>query len=263
MAPSFSIGRVAGIPVRAHWTLAVLLPWFAWEFAPQELVEQTFRMGAEAWRITGMALAAGVAGALGLFASIVLHEVGHSLVARAKGGRIVDIVLLPIGGVARIANLPRRPRDELLTALAGPGVSLALGLALLAARAGLAAWGARMDWDIPVAALLAIWLLGTLGWTNVALALFNLIPSFPMDGGRVFRAALTPRLGRVRATKTAAIAARVVAVLFALWACRPLLDGGTPRLVLLLIAWFVWRTAGAEARRAEAEASWAALGEER
>jgi Zn-dependent protease len=262
MASSVSIGRVSGIPLRVHWSLLVLLPLFAWQYAPRELLAEWGDAGAAVpWRMWGTVLAVGLAEAAGLFASIVLHELGHSLVARRKGGRIVDIVLLPIGGVARIANLPRRPKDELAVALAGPGVSLALGLLLLGVKTGLLEWGMRTNFEgFPEAALWALYLLAALGWTNVVLALFNLIPAFPMDGGRVFRAALTPRLGRVRATAVAAWTARLAAAGFALWALYPLTKGEKSDFILLMIAMFVWQSAGTEARRAELEADWASMG---
>ncbi len=105
MANSYSLGSVFGIPVRVHVTLLIFLPLFALSFAP----------------VAGLAgLFYGALGAVGLFGSVVLHEVGHSLVARAKGSRILEILLLPIGGMARLNQLPKRPADEIQTALAGP-----------------------------------------------------------------------------------------------------------------------------------------------
>jgi len=113
MSTSYSIGSVFGIPVRVHITLLIFLPLFALSFAP----------------VGGLiGLFYGALGAVGLFGSVVLHEVGHSLVARAKGSRILEILLLPIGGMARLNQLPRKPADEIQTALAGPAVSLILGV---------------------------------------------------------------------------------------------------------------------------------------
>ncbi len=231
MANSYSIGTLFGIPVRVHVTLLIFLPLLALSFAPA----------------SGPAgLLYGLLFAIALFACVALHEVGHSLVARAKGARILEILLLPIGGMARLSALPKRPADEIQTALAGPAVSLALGLA---------GWiSAHMvaPFHIPLARLLA-----NLGGFNLMLALFNLIPSFPMDGGRVFRAALVPRLGRLRATQLAATVGRGFAWLFGFWAVLPLLDGGHIRFSLLLIAFFIHQSAGAEARQAEFEAAYA------
>ncbi|MGD9781235.1 MAG: site-2 protease family protein [Kiritimatiellia bacterium] len=228
MASSYSIGNLFGIPIRAHVTLLIFLPLFALSFMPAPGAQGLFY---------------GALGAVGLFGSVVLHEVGHSLVARAKGSRILEILLLPIGGMARLDRLPKRPADEIQTALAGPAVSLALGVAGL--------FGAPFVY--PFNPFLAV--LGhELGRINVMLVLFNLIPSFPMDGGRVFRAALVPRLGRLAATRIAASVGRGIAWLFGLWALWPLFDGGAINFTLLLIAYFVHQSAGAEARMAEVEA---------
>jgi len=229
MANSYSIGKIFNIPVRVHITLLIFLPLFAVWFAP----------------IEGLAgLFFGLLGAIGLFGSVVLHEVGHSLVARTKGARILEILLLPIGGMAKLDRLPRRPADEIQTALAGPAVSFALGIA--------GTWAAPLIYAIhPELGYLC----AMLGRINFMLAFFNLIPSFPMDGGRVFRAILTPRLGRLAATQLAAKVGRGFAWIFGFLAIRPLFSGDTISFTLLLIAFFVYQSAGAEARMAEAEAA--------
>ena len=231
MGQSYSIGTVLGIPVRAHATLLLMLPVFAASFAPT--------WGLQGWIWGGL-------GAAGLFGSVALHEIGHSVVARSKGARIVEILLLPIGGMARLERMPSRPGDEIQTALAGPATSLGLGLlgTILAGPAGAANGYLGL-------------LLGELGRINFVLAAFNMIPSFPMDGGRVLRAALVPRLGRLRATRLAAGVGRVLAWIFGIWAIWPAINGGRPNLMLLLIAFFVYQSAGEEARQAEAEAAWA------
>jgi Zn-dependent protease len=231
MSNSYSIGKIFDIPVRLHITLLIFLPLFALSFAP----------------VAGLiGLFYGALGAIGLFGSVVLHEVGHSLVARAKGSRILEILLLPIGGMARLNQLPRNPADEIQTALAGPAVSVALGLAGF--------WFAPLL--VPVNPILAF-MVAELGRINLFLAIFNLIPSFPMDGGRVFRAFLTPRLGRLAATQLAAKVGRGFAWLFGIFAILPLFSGGTIRFSLLLIAFFIHQAATAEARQAEAETAYA------
>ena len=236
MANSYSIGKIFGIPIRVHITLLIFLPLFALSFAPVGGMQGLFY---------------GALGAVALFGSVVLHEVGHSLVARTKGSRILEILLLPIGGMARLDHLPVRPADEIQTALAGPAVSLALGIAgILGAP--------FVDIFNPILGYLC----GQLGRINIMLVLFNLIPSFPMDGGRVFRAVLTPRLGRLVATKLAATVGRGFAWLFGIWAVWPLLHGGSISFSLLLIAYFVYMSAGAEARMAEYEAAHARQREE-
>ena len=227
MANSYSIGKISGIPIRVHVTLLVVLPLFAFSFMPAPGLQGLFY---------------GALGAVGLFGSIALHEVGHSLVARAKGSRILEILLLPFAGLAKLDRLPPRPADEIQTAIAGPAVSLALGIA------GLFSAPLIYSANPPLAVLCH-----ELGRINVMLALFNLIPSFPMDGGRVFRAALVPRLGRLPATRIAAAVGRGIAWVFGLWAFLPLLGGGQVNFFLLFIAYFVHQSAGAEARMAEAE----------
>lgn len=231
MANSYSIGKLFGIPIRVHVTLLIFLPLFAFSFMPVDGPQGLFY---------------GALGAVGLFASVVLHEVGHSLVARAKGSRILEILLLPIGGMARLDRLPPRPADEIQTALAGPAVSLALGVAGLFSAPFVFAFNP----------LLAV-MVHELGRINVMLVLFNLIPSFPMDGGRVFRAVLTPRLGRLLATQIAAKVGRAFAWGFGIWAVWPLFHGGQISISLLLIAFFIHQSAGAEARLAEYEAAYA------
>lgn len=223
------LARVAGIPIYAHATLLLLLPFAAISAA----------------RIASVSFLGGLLGALGFFASIVLHELGHSLVALRKGCRVREIMLLPIGGVAQLDRMPSRPRDEMHVAAAGPAVSLGL---YLAGRilSGLAA-------DLGMASAARV--LAMLGGVNLMLALFNLLPSFPMDGGRIFRAWLTPKLGRLLATQLAAGAGRLMAVVFgliALFQFNPL---------LLLIALFIYQAAGAEYRmvlRQEAARPWGA-----
>ena len=229
MANSYSIGNVFGIPIRVHVTLLIFLPLFAFSFMPVD---------------GPLGLFYGALGAVGLFASVALHEIGHSLVARAKGSRILEILLLPFAGLAKLDRLPPRPADEIQTALAGPAVSLVLGLA------GLFLAPLIYPFNPPLAVLAH-----ELGRINVMLVLFNLIPSFPMDGGRVFRAALAPRLGRLPATRIATAVGRGFAWIFGIWAFRPMLDGGPINFFLLFIAYFVHQSAGAEARLAEAEAA--------
>lgn len=158
------LGSVLGIPLRLHISLLIAIG-----------------------ILSLMAASAGVNPviililAVGLFGSVALHELGHSVVARAKGGYIKEIVLYPFGGAAKIANLSSKPIDEMLIALAGPAVSLILGLFLL-----------------PFS------LTHDLGRLNMILFFFNILPVFPMDGGRVLRAALTIKNGRLNATRTAA-----------------------------------------------------------
>jgi Zn-dependent protease len=160
-----------------------------------------------------------------IFGSVVLHEMGHALVARRLGVRIAAIDLHFLGGAALMVDPPRTARDEIAIALAGPIVSLAL--------AGMA---------FGVGGATGITLISHLGWVNLILGVFNLIPALPMDGGRVLRAALASRSGYARATETAVKVSRVFAVLFVLAAIW------FGHLQLALVAGLVWLMASAERR---------------
>jgi Zn-dependent protease len=214
---SFQIGRIFGIPIRAHITLLIVLPLIGFDYA-QAMGDHSFFWGL----IT----------AVGLFASVVLHELGHSVVAMRKGCRPREILLLPIGGVAQMDRLPTRPADEFQVAIAGPAVSLLLAVI---------GWGAgsllgQMGLVRPALALTL------LGAVNFMLVLFNLLPSFPMDGGRIFRAWLTPRMGRLMATRIAAKVGRFMAIVFGVIGLFKL------NIFLILIAFFIYQAAGSEYR---------------
>jgi Zn-dependent protease len=173
----------------------------------------------------------GLGFALAVFACVLLHEFGHALVARRFGIETRRITLLPIGGVAELERSPDDPRAELWIAAAGPAVNLGIAgaLALVGFALGSFATGG----------LLSVVLSG-LVWANLLLGLFNLVPAFPMDGGRVFRALASKRVGQLRATQLAAKLGRYLAVGFGIWG----VFGGNP--VLVLVAAFVWFAAGRE-----------------
>lgn len=196
MGWSVTILRVAGISVRLHVTFLLFLVWIA-----------------ASYYIAGGALAAvrGVALIGAIFGSVLLHEFGHALAARRFGVRTPDITLLPIGGVARLERLPEKPRQELWVALAGPAVNVAI-LALLYAYLA----GTQQLAVLSRAGLLTGSAAGRLFFVNLWLLLFNLIPAFPMDGGRVLRALLAERLSYARATEIAAATGQGIAFLFAL-----------------------------------------------
>jgi Zn-dependent protease/CBS domain-containing protein len=167
--------------------------------------------------------------AVGLFASVTLHEFSHSVLAVRFGGRVRAVTLMLLGGVSEMTQMPRRPRQEALMALAGPGTSLLLGaLLFLIFRAASTAPA-----DVKLGAFY-------LGYMNLVLGVFNLVPAFPMDGGRILRALLASRLGAARATRVAARVGRYAALLmglFGLWSTNYL---------LILVAIFVYFGAGAE-----------------
>ncbi len=178
---SLRIGKVFGIPIRLHWTLLLLVAFPAWGG------------GAAGMLATGVGLGL-------LFASVLAHEVAHALTARRYGIGTQDIVLLPFGGMARIDRAPDNGRQEAVIALAGPAMSLAL--------AGLAAVGHAF---LPPGTVFAT-VASTLMWANLMLGVFNLLPAFPMDGGRILRGILERRQGMLRATQFAAKLGRVLAV---------------------------------------------------
>ncbi|HVU25215.1 MAG TPA: site-2 protease family protein [Opitutus sp.] len=224
---SLKIGRFAGIDVFVHWTFTLLLVWI---FVAQ--------MSAGGGTLAGLR---GVVFILALFGCVVLHEFGHALTARRYGIQTRDITLLPIGGVARLERMPENPRHELLVALAGPAVNLAIALILFVA---LAAWRGL---PIRVAPQFAHGgFVAQLMIVNVLLAVFNLIPAFPMDGGRVLRALLATRVGRRRATHAAANVGQFLAIVFG---AAGLFVWGNPFLVFIAI--FVYLGAQAEAHAVE------------
>lgn len=181
-----------------------------------------------------MTVLGGVLFTICIFVTVVLHELGHALMARRYGIDTLDITLLPIGGVARLERMPKDPRHELGIALAGPAVNVALALAL---------WAMLKLLHAPVAPG-AVKVVGgpfltKLLWVNVSLAAFNLLPAFPMDGGRALRAVLARRMSYSRATRMAARAGQAMALVFAL-------VGMFANPMLVLIAVFVWIAAQEE-----------------
>lgn len=218
---SFHLARIAGIDVRIHATFFLLLAWFGIIY---------YAEGGPT------ALFAGMSFIILLFVCVVLHEFGHALAARAYGINTPDITLLPIGGIARLERMPDKPRQELVVALAGPAVNVVIAFALYVVIGRLFDLG-----EFGHVAEGGGNLLSRLLFINIVLVAFNLLPAFPMDGGRVLRALLAMRLKHARATQIAAIVGQGVAVLFGLLG----LFGGNP--FLLFIAVFVFFGARAEA----------------
>jgi Zn-dependent protease len=218
---SIPLGRIAGIPIRMHWSFLLLLGFVAF-------VEWPGGLAAEA---------AGAIWIAALFAFVVVHELAHCLVARRRGGSVIDILLLPIGGMSRMDHIPAAPADEAAVAAAGPATSLALGALLLAigAAAGSSLW--------PPTLIAGSWW-ARLGWLNLLLGAFNLLPALPMDGGRVLRAALTHGRTRARATRIAASVAHVVAA-------GLVLAGVFWDFWLVFIGVFVWLGASGEVAQVE------------
>jgi Zn-dependent protease len=226
---SIRTGRFSGIDVYMHFTFLLLLGWVA-------LVH---------WR-QGQSIAAAAGGVffiLAVFLCVVLHEFGHALTARRYGIKTRDIILLPIGGVARLERLPTQPLQELWVALAGPAVNIVIA-------AGLSIWltiGATFE---PIQGLTVTTgpFLERIMAVNIFLVAFNMIPAFPMDGGRVLRALLATHTEYSRATQIAAHIGQGIAVFFGL-------IGLFYNPLLLFIAFFVWIGAAQEAGMAQMQSA--------
>jgi Zn-dependent protease len=226
MTASLRFGRIAGIPVGASWSALFIAGLIAWSLAGRLLPVQAPGLAPAAYWL------AGAAGA-GLFlASLLAHEVGHAVVARRAGLRVRGITLWLLGGVAQLEDEPATPRDELRVAVVGPAVSLALAVGFGLAAAALAVAGGPA-----VAVAVAAWL--AVG--NAALALFNLVPAAPLDGGRVLRGLLWRRHGsRVRASVTAATAGVWVGgALIVYGLLGSVADWGFGSLWTALVGWFL------------------------
>ncbi|MBN9122397.1 MAG: site-2 protease family protein [Planctomycetes bacterium] len=239
---SIKIGRIAGIGIYMHLTFLLLLGWFALSYyLPRRSAEDAL------W---------GVAFTLAVFGVIVLHELGHALAARHYGIETRDITLLPIGGVARLARMPEEPKQELVVAVAGPLVNVVIAGALFAGIVATGGFGPLSPEALQrgdVNPVLAIPFAERLFFVNVFLVLFNMIPAFPMDGGRVLRAVLAMFMGYAQATSAAALVGQGIAFLFGAIG----LFGGNP--MLLFIALFVWIGAAAEASVAQLRSAIAGL----
>lgn len=243
----YRIGSAFGIPIKLDITFLVVLPLFAYVIGSQVrqwvgILNDVLSAGIEAGPLTGTAVVAfglGTLAAVGLFVGVVLHELGHSLVARRYDVEISAITLWLFGGVAQLERMPEDWRQELYVALAGPVVSVLLGVGSFLVFLSVPADGSTV-----LAA--ARFLLGYLAVMNIALAAFNLLPGFPMDGGRVLRALLASDQPYAKATQQAATVGKVFAVLLALFA----LFGGTGiNLYLVALAFFIYMGAASEAQQ--------------
>ncbi len=224
---SWRVGSVSGIRVQVHWTFLILIGW---------VVLQDVSRGADVpGVIRGVVLVAAV------FACVVLHELGHALTARRYGIATRDITLLPIGGVARLERMPEKPMEELWVAAMGPAVNVAIAGALAVVLMLMGNLTSATTALSPGAGFLS-----QLLWINVILVVFNLLPAFPMDGGRILRGLLGTRLGFARATAIAASVGQLMAMVFGFLG----LIGGNP--FLIFIAIFVYLGAQAESRHAQA-----------
>ncbi len=230
---SLKLGRLLGIDVYVHFTFLALLGF----------------IGLSHW-LAGRSLAAAANGMIfffGLFVCVLLHEYGHALAARRYGIATRDITLLPIGGLARLERMPDKPYQELVVALAGPLVNVVIAGSLVLGLTFTGTWQPLASLTTTSGSLIERLLV-----VNVFLAVFNLLPAFPMDGGRVLRSLLAMRLEYARATRIAARVGQGMAVLFGFAGLF-----GNP--MLFLIAVFVWIGAAQEAAATEMKSSFAGV----
>jgi len=231
------IGSAFGIPIRLDITFLLVLPLFAWLIGSDvanltgvinglfgtAIVPDPLTVGSMQWIL-------GSAAALGLFVGVLLHEFGHSLVAMRYGYKIESITLWLFGGVARFTEIPEDWKQEFTIAIAGPVVSVLIGVASYVAFVA-----------VPLGDP-ARFVLGYLALTNVALAVFNMLPGFPMDGGRVLRALLARNRPHARATQIAAEVGKVFAFLLGIF-------GLFANLFLVALAFFIYMGASSEAQQ--------------
>lgn len=222
--PRYRLCDMFGIPIYIDISFVVLLVVFA---------------------VTSHSFSYGLSEALVLAISVILHELGHSSAARLFGYKTHDITISLIGGCASLIAMPRKAWQELVTALAGPLVSFALGGGALSVL-----------WYVPIE---NIWLrdqLFYMMWLNFILGAFNLLPGFPMDGGRIFRSVLRAFLSRTRATFVAMWVGRAFAILLGLWGLHAVLTGAPWGFVRIFIAWMIWKEGYREYLQARMESNW-------
>jgi Zn-dependent protease len=225
---TFLVGHVRGIAIRIHLTFLLVLPFLAYSFG-QRFADAARLASTTPERLVGSPWLWGLAIAVALFASVLVHELAHSLYALGHGGKVRSITLHMVGGMS---ELTAPPRSEILMALAGPAISLALG-GLFVGLAGLTTGRGLPNVSFG---------LFYLGQLNLVLGLFNLLPAFPMDGGRILRGGLARRMGIVRATRIAARVGRAFALLFALLGFLSL------NILLLFVSFIVYVGSESEAR---------------
>ena len=226
MRSSLKVASIFGIEVRIHLTFLLFLVWIWFSY----------------YQVAGFAGAVqGVLFILALFACVLLHEFGHAFAARGFGIETPDITLLPIGGVARLSRIPEKPWQELVVAVAGPLVNVVIAAALILVIHRSAPLEQLEYLESP-----RIELLTKLAYVNVMLVLFNLIPAFPMDGGRVLRALLAMAMPYARATQIAAWIGQGLAVVFGIFGIF-----GNP--FLIFIAFFIFVGAQQEAAMARSK----------
>ena len=227
MKTSIKIGKLYGIPVRLHFTLIFIIALIAWSVGSNVfLIAEMLRIpdpniapGFESYLV-------GIIVAVGLFVSVFIHEMAHSIVSIKSGFEVDEISLWLFGGVSKMEEMPTDPNLEIKISAVGPLSSIGLGLLALAG-------------GMLITQSIVVFILFYLSFINFFLAGFNLIPAFPMDGGRILRAMLAKRYTYVKATKTAATIGKVFAVIFGI-------VGLFVNIFLILIAFFIYMAASQE-----------------
>jgi Zn-dependent protease/predicted transcriptional regulator len=229
LANSFKIGTFWGIPLKVHWTFGLLMLFVGYT---------AFTTNLTMWQAVGFMSTIFV-----LFLCVVMHEYGHALMAKRLGVMTQDIILSPIGGVARLTTMPENPLKELKIAFAGPFVNLVIG-GLIAIGLYLydgTYWPTLKDFKFHEPIELARYVV----WINAMLFFFNLIPAFPMDGGRILRAFLATRMSHFKATNIATFVGRVLAVGFIIYGIF------SQELVLAMIGLVIFMMAGQESAQSK------------
>ena len=233
LGTAYQILRVTGIPIKVHWTFGFFFLWIGYIGNKAGLSQQG---------IIILCLFA-----LVLFVCVVLHELGHALTAKRFGVQTKDIIISPIGGVARLFHMPEKPKHELIIAIAGPAVNLGIaillgiGLVLFTEQGLMPVGDPEKIFNVPSNFLPALF------WLNTALIIFNLVPAFPMDGGRILRSLLAMKWSRKIATKWASLIGQLLASAFIAYG---LIQGDY---ILAFIGVFVFLSAASEYRMVAAE----------
>lgn len=227
LGKSLHLGTFYGIPVKVHWTFGLLI---------LLVVYILFRYEILLWqRIAFFILV------LTVFGCVILHEFGHALAGKQLGVKTRDIIISPIGGIARMVRIPDKPAEEFIIAIAGPMINLLIsviiGLLLYFITGKLSLNLSTYDMDSPIDYI------RLLAPINFYLFLFNLIPAFPMDGGRILRAILSVKFGKVKATKIASVVGRVLAIVFIIFGVFGIFN---QQLILAIIGLIIFMMAGQE-----------------
>ena len=231
--------KLLGIPVFVNVSFLLVLPLLAWIIGSQigEFAKMFGLANAQALSTGIEPYVLGLIAAVGLFVSVVIHELGHAVTARAYGVQVRRITLWFLGGVAQFEEMPQQPGAEAVVAIVGPIVSFAIGAVC---------WG--LEGFVPASASAGRFIVAYLVYMNIVLAIFNLIPAMPLDGGRVLRSLLALWMPRLQATQVAAGVSKVLAALLGVVGLFSL------NFWLLLIAVFIYFSVGAETRFDQFEA---------